>query len=326
MTKHAHFLMAFTLIIAFHEIKVESAQIIGWGRNDFGQITPPAGLSNVIAIAAGGARSLALKKDGTIVMWGDWTNIPLGLTNVIAIASGDRQNLALRSDGTVVDWVNDYLDHAIVKQVPAGLSNVVKVACGNFHNLALLSDGTVTAWGSLRDSPKGLAFYLGTVVPKGLSNVVDVAAGYNDSLALKADGTVVAWGDDEAGETDVPEGLSNVVAIACGWFHDLAVRSDGTVVAWGATLPQNNNNPLHLTLNYGQTNVPAGLNNVVAVAGGHVHSVALMADGKVVSWGDVWTNVPPDVNNVIAIACGDHHSLALVGKYPLKKRSLHLKP
>jgi hypothetical protein len=36
----------------------------------------------------------------------------------------------------------------------------------------------------------------------------------------------------------------------------------------------------------GQTNVPAGLANVVSVAGGMLHSVALKADGNVVAWGD----------------------------------------
>jgi alpha-tubulin suppressor-like RCC1 family protein len=45
--------------------------------------------------------------------------------------------------------------------------------------------------------------------------------------------------------------LKNVVAIAAGYYHSLALKSDGTVVAWG--------------YNYeGETNVPAGLTNVVA--------------------------------------------------------------
>ena len=38
--------------------------------------------------------------------------------------------------------------------------------------------------------------------------------------------------------------------------------------------------------NFGQANVPAGLSNVVAVAGGIQHSVALLANGTVLAWGD----------------------------------------
>jgi alpha-tubulin suppressor-like RCC1 family protein len=41
-----------------------------------------------------------------------------------------------------------------------------------------------------------------------------------------------------------------------------ALKGDGTVVAWGRN-------------DLGQTNVPAGLNTVVAIAAGHAHSLAL---------------------------------------------------
>jgi hypothetical protein len=72
--------------------------VVGWGRDDYGQTTIPAGLTGVTAIAAGGLHSLALKSDGTVVGWGDnshgQTTIPAGLTGVTAIAAGDYHNLA----------------------------------------------------------------------------------------------------------------------------------------------------------------------------------------------------------------------------------------
>ena len=74
-----------------------------------------------------------------------------------------------------------------------------------------------------------------------------------------------------------------------------------TVVAWGDNF-------------YGQTNLPGGLSNVVAVAGGGSHSLALRSDGKVVAWGYNQygqTNVPPMLDNVVAVAGGTSHSLAL---------------
>jgi alpha-tubulin suppressor-like RCC1 family protein len=74
-----------------------------------------------------------------------------------------------------------------------------------------------------------------------------------------------------------------------------------TVVVWGDNF-------------YGQTNMPAGLSNVVAVAGGNMHSLALRSDGKVVAWGYNQygqTNVPPALDNVVAVAGGTSHSLAL---------------
>ena len=39
---------------------------------------------------------------------------------------------------------------------------------------------------------------------------------------------------------------------------------------------------------YGQSTVPSGLNNVVAISAGQSHSVALKNNGKVVAWGKNW--------------------------------------
>jgi hypothetical protein len=46
----------------------------------------------------------------------------------------------------------------------------------------------------------------------------------------------------------------------------------GTVVAWGGNA-------------FGESNVPAGLTNVVQVGGGENFSLALKSDGTVVAWG-----------------------------------------
>src|SRR6185436_10887232 len=145
-----------------------------WGDNSYGQSTVPPGLSGVIALAAGGTFSQALKQDGTVVAWGAGVNV----TN----SSGDPV------------------------QVPAGLSGVIDIAAGQVHSLALKQDGTVVAWGG---NPYGQ-----TTVPPGLSGVVAVAAGWTHSLALKHDGTVVAWGkgilvtNTSLDPVQVPAGLS----------------------------------------------------------------------------------------------------------------------
>ena len=64
----------------------------------------------------------------------------------------------------------------------------------------------------------------------------------------------------------------------------------------------------------GQTNVPANLGRVTAVAGGYFHSLALRADGTVAAWGNNTlgeTNVPAGLSGVIAVAGGEHLSMAL---------------
>jgi len=66
---------------------------------------------------------------------------------------------------------------------------------------------------------------------------------------------------------------------------------------------------------YGQTQLPEGLDYVLAVAGGIGHNLALKTDGTVVAWGNYpnsQTNIPPaDLPFVTAIAAGANHSLAL---------------
>lgn len=72
--------------------------VVAWGNNTYGQATPPAGLHDVIAIAAGDYHSLALKSDGTVVGWGydvnGETNVPGGLPGVSVIGAGAASSFA----------------------------------------------------------------------------------------------------------------------------------------------------------------------------------------------------------------------------------------
>jgi alpha-tubulin suppressor-like RCC1 family protein len=85
----------------------------------------------------------------------------------------------------------------------------------------------------------------------------------------------------------------------------LAGRAATEVIAWGDN-------------HYGQTDVPSGLSNVMAIAAGDYHSLALTTEGRVVQWpcfyGTDQTPMPSDLGNVVAIAAGVYHSLALTAE------------
>src|ERR1051326_1611903 len=161
----------------------------------YGQGLVPVGLSNVVAIAAGGWHNLALKADGTLLGWGrnDYgqSDIPAGISNVLAVQAGAAHSMVLSPNGTVMAWgMNTYGQ----TNVPAGLSNVIAIAAGGWHNLALKSDGTVVAWGAGGPSTNTNVSYGQNIVPAGLSNVVQIAAGSVHSLALVGDGAPITKG------------------------------------------------------------------------------------------------------------------------------------
>ncbi len=75
----------------------------------------------------------------------------------------------------------------------------------------------------------------------------------------------------------------------------------GTVTAWGKN-------------DDGQCNVPKDLRNVVSIATGSDHSLALKNDGRVIAWGSNYfaqCNVPENIHDVVAISASCYYSLAL---------------
>ncbi len=271
----------------------------------------PEGLSNVVAITAGDAYSMALQSDGAVVLWGfNRPTPPFWLSNVVGIAAGPDHCLALRADGRVITWGWGLHTGSDGAAFVAGLHDAVAVAAGTRSSLALTSSGALMVWTNL---------YIGSgLTTYKTGDFVAIAASGNHRLALRSDGTVLAWGSNSYGESTPPPDLTNAVGIACGPSDSLALRADGTVVGWGDD-------------RFGQTDAPPGLSNVVSIAAGFYHSLALKADGTVVGWGAVGiTNgappfvtdqfgqaVPPTgLSDVLAIAAAGDHSLALIGDAP----------
>jgi alpha-tubulin suppressor-like RCC1 family protein len=163
----------------------------------------------------------------------------------------------------------------------------------------------------------------------------DVAAGANHALALKADGALYAWGYNGYGQLGdatqtlrrspiaVP-GMTNVVAVAAGGQHSLAVKADASLWAWGDNSQGQLGDGTTVSLQTSPVQVTS-LSNVVAIAAGYYHSLALTADGSLWAWGansagqlgDGTTTLrrsPVQVTTLggaTALAAGQYHSLAL---------------
>lgn len=244
----------------YYSLAIQSDKtVIGWGRNDYGQVNIPTDLTNVIDIDAGYSHSLALvAKNNTVVAWGDntfgQTTVPANLDKVVAISAGKTHSMALKANGTVVAWGDNSYGQT---RIPKNLTNVIAISAGCDHSLALKSNGTVVSWGGNK--------FTYSAVPANLTNVVAIAAGCMYSLALKANGTVVTWG---VNSISPPANLTNVVAITAGAGHAIALKSDGNIVTWGSN-------------EEGQANIPTNLRNVVAIAAGINHTIVLTGSQRV---------------------------------------------
>ena len=162
-----------------------------WGGNGSGQLgdlttaqhrTAPvavSGLTDAVAISAGGSHTCALLKDRTMKCWGSNAAGKLG--------SGGTSD---RSGPTLVQ----------------NLADITAIAAGGSHTCALLAGGTVKCWGQnnggqVGDGSFGPSTYRATpVAVVGLAGVSMLTAGEYHTCALLTDGTARCWGSNDSGQ------------------------------------------------------------------------------------------------------------------------------
>jgi alpha-tubulin suppressor-like RCC1 family protein len=276
-----------------HSLALKSdGTVWAWGDNDFGQLgnnsdvqqntpvqvqqTSGAPLDSVIFVAAGGYHSLALKNDGSVWVWGNNEFGQLGDNSTTT----KFQALQLTS-----------------------LNNISAIAGGNSHSLALGKNGTVWAWGYNDDQQLGDGTSTDRHIPvlvqdgggNDLSSVTAISANLAQSFALLQNSTVKSWGK-HIGSTPTtmidsksnPIQSVNMLADGKG-NHILAIKTDGTVWAGGYNGYGQLGNNSSITKAYGvQVRGSDGLfiKGAMSIAAGEGHSLALLASGKIASWGD----------------------------------------
>lgn len=269
------------------------------------------------------------------------------LSGIIAVAATGRESIALKSDGTVWQWG---VDAALLATCPAGsiaraptkvadangpLAYITAIWARSGSFFARKSDGSLWAWGNnemnklgtygaaqTTSTPKPGPTVQNIAVPLPVDHLKAAAgawppatpplamtSGDTHTLALFHDGNIKAWGGGQYGERgsgaygtganpywngwfwkDWPAmtAINGVSSLAAGLYKSAAVKYDGSLWVWGCNQAGELGEgiPVGSHVSVVCERLPkqvANLSGVAAVAMGESHTTILKSDGTV--WG-----------------------------------------
>ncbi len=308
-----------------------------WGNNDWGQLgngsltdvplenaIPIAGLSNIVAVSAGGNHSCALTALGVLKCWGDNnygqlgnssnidSSVPVDVaglgSNVVAVSLGQSHSCAITALGAVKCWGANYIgqlgngtriDTNVAVDV-VGLSGAQLISAGDGHTCAATAGAGVLCWGDNDEGALGNSTTTASNLPVAVSGltepVISLATGYAHSCAVSVAGLVKCWGKNSQGQlgigttTDslVPvqlASLSNIALVSLGEHHSCALTSAGFTSCWGInSYGQLGNEGAAFTSEL-PTSANAQTGPAETISLGSYASCALKADRSVQCWG-----------------------------------------
>ncbi|MDK2124898.1 RCC1 domain-containing protein [Parachitinimonas caeni] len=331
-----------------------------WGWNNSGQLgdgsfqnrTVPGGISafaGISQIAAGGDHSLAIAEDGNLYLWGDNSFGQLGntpqapgrpqqvwsLNGVTAASAGWFHTVAVRHDGTVWSWgLNDRgqlgdQQSALKNQpTPVQVPNfygAIAAAAGLNFTLILKRDGSVWAWGDGSRGQLGVVYGMSASAATQAATLQTQITTLQGQIAAETDPTKLAT--LQAQLATAQAALSKLNTTAANFSYNRTIVLGGACGTKETTLYSDicTEWPNQVHFDNGEP-----LTNIVQIAAGGYHALALDTAGQVWSWG--WnhkgqlgrpevsqadTDTPAKVTfseapgRVISIAAGEYHSAVL---------------
>ena len=288
-----------------------------WGGNDKGQLgdgtttdrptpTAIAGLSNVVAINAGVGHSSALLLDGTVWTWGNNEFGQIGdgtignrdkpthiaaLSGVITLTSGGGHSLALTESHHLWTWGQNHfgqlgdgsgdnsMSPLLISHDIQGMPLIIYVAPEEDPN----AEDTAPEEGEepIEEEPRAPA----------------LIAALTHSLLLNSEGKVWSWGYNHVGQLghgnlasrSRPQqiaALGEIDQLAASVSHNLALSATGELFGWGENLfGQLGDGSRESRLLPVLAQLPPELGEILQIAAGGGHSLAVAGDGTLWSWG-----------------------------------------
>ena len=220
-----------------------------------------------------------------------------GVTVTLGVIASGQQPLAYQwqFDGTNIQ--NAVTNTLVLTNVLVNQSGIYSVTITNAYGTAISSNATLTVTAlTISTQPTNRVAWLNG----------------STSFRVNVSGTAPFTFDWRCNGADVPGPqtnlltLTNLQAAQFGTYYVIVSNAYGSVISSNATLFLSQ--VAAWGSYYGETNLPPGLTNLIAISGGSVSTMdclALRGDGTTVSW----PSSPPglviaEVTNLIAIACG----------------------
>lgn len=162
------------------------------------------------------------------------------VTGVQEISAGPDYNVAVKTDGTVLVWgsgsyirqfgngasFNLYYAAVVTDEHGTQIDNIQDIAAGSDFVLMHHADGTILAWGSNAQGALGTGTYSDYPVSvigidgNPFGGVASISAGYSYSLALLNNGEVWAWGSNQQGQLSNGKGPYNLARYSKDSYGD----------------------------------------------------------------------------------------------------------
>lgn len=301
-----------------HNIALKSdTTVAAWGGNGSGQLNVPSWLTNVVAVEGGGTHSLALVGNGPPVVFNraipPFLTLPIFDQTMLAGTNAQFRAAAIGATLLNYQWRLNGTNLPGATNAVLNLNDVRPAQNGDYSVMVSNALGVAHS----RDARLSIIPLTIVVPPQSQTAWVGGAPEFGVTVQSALPVTYQWWfnGAELPGATNSTLALANLQTNQTGAYSVSVSNVYGglvipaatllvspvTVAAWGGNF-------------YDQLDVPLEPENILAVAGGFYHCLALRPDGTVVAWGlntAGQTTAPPDLTNVVALAGGWGHSLAL---------------